>query len=102
MPKGVYDRLSAKQRTIKGVIKQYVEFCFRDDIAKKLELTAEPWLLGVQLFKEETGIEIRPQTAKNQIGKWTSIDGVIYKIKHNIDLFQMIDCNYQRHSFRKL
>ena len=50
MPKGVYDRLSAKQRTIKGVIKQYVEFCFRDDIAKKLELTAEPWLLGVQLL----------------------------------------------------
>ena len=81
MPKGVYDRLSAKQRTIKGIIKQYAEFCLRDNIAKKLELTAESWLLGVQLFKEETGIEIRPQTAKNQIGKWISINGEIYQIQ---------------------
>ena len=81
MPKGVYDRLSAKPRTIKGAIKQYVVFCLRDDTAKKLELTVEPWLWGVQLFKEETGIEIRPQKAKNQIGKWTYINGELYKAK---------------------
>ena len=62
-------------------MKQYVEFCFRDDIAKKLELTVEPWLLGVQLFQEETGIEIRPQTVKNSIGQWTFINGELYKTK---------------------
>ena len=50
-------------------------------IAKKFELTIEPWLLGVELFKEETGIEIRPQKAKNQIGKLTSINGELYKTK---------------------
>lgn len=42
MPEGIYDRLSAKPRTIKGIIKQYAEFCLRD-IGNKLELIAEPW-----------------------------------------------------------
>ena len=81
MPKGVYDRATAKQRTNKNVIRQFAEFFLRDDIAKQLESIAEPWLLSIRLFKEETGIEIRPQTAKNQMDKWIMVNGNVYKMK---------------------
>ena len=81
MPKGVYDRATAKQRTNKNIIRQFAEFCLRDDIATKLESISEPWMLAISLFKDETGIEIRPQTAKNQIDKWIMVNGNVYKMK---------------------
>ena len=81
MPKGVYDRATAKQRTNKNVIRQFAEFCLRDDIAKQLESISEPWMLAIRLFKDETGIDIRPQTAKNQIDKWIMVNGNVYKMK---------------------
>ncbi len=87
MPKRHYDRTASKPRTNKGVIKQYAGFCLREDIAQRLESITEPWLLAIKLFKEETGIEISVQTAKNQIGKWISINGELYKLKQKI-LFQ--------------
>ena len=81
MPKGIYNRTTAKQRTNKNIIRQYAEFCLREDIAQQLESIAEPWLLAIRLFKEETGIEIRPQTAKNQMDKWIMINGQVYRSK---------------------
>ena len=81
MPKGIYNRTTAKPRTKKNIIRQYVEFCLRDDIATQLESIAEPWLLAIRLFKEETGIDIRPQTAKNQMDKWIMVNGQVYKTK---------------------
>ena len=81
MPKGIYNRTTAKPRTNKNIIRQYVEFCLRDDIATQLESIAEPWLLAIRLFKEETGIDIRPQTAKNQMDKWIMVNGQVYKTK---------------------
>ena len=80
MPKGVYDRTTSKQRTNKNVIRQFAEFCLREDIAKQLESIAEPWLLAIKLFKDETDVEIRPQTAKNQIDKWIMVNGNVYKM----------------------
>ncbi len=81
MPKGVYNRSTSKQRTSKSVIRQYAEFCLREDIATQLESIAEPWLLAIRLFKEETGIDILPQTAKNQMDKWMIVNGKVYRIK---------------------
>ena len=82
MPKGIYNRTTAKPRTTKNIIRQFAEFCLREDIATQLESVAEPWLLAIQLFKEETGLDIRPQTAKNQMDKWMMINGEVYKIKN--------------------
>lgn len=82
MPKGIYNRTTAKPRTNKNIIRQFAEFCLRDDIATQLESIAEPWLLAIRLFKEETGIDIRPQTAKNQLGKWIIVNGEVYRTKN--------------------
>ena len=82
MPKGIYNRTTAKPRTNKNIIRQFAEFCLRDDIATQLESIAEPWLLAIRLFKEETGINIRPQTAKNQLGKWIIVNGEVYRTKN--------------------
>ena len=82
MPKGIYNRTTAKPRTNKNIIRQFAEFCLRDDIATQLESIAEPWLLTIRLFKEETGIDIRPQTAKNQLGKWIIVNGEVYRTKN--------------------
>ena len=79
MPKGHYNRTTAKQRTSKNDIRQFAEFCLRDDIANQLETIDSPWMLAIRLFKEESGIEIRPQTAKNQMGRWILINGEVYK-----------------------
>ena len=48
------------------------------------------------------GIKVRDYiTAYSE--KQTRDDNELFnKLSSNIDLFQMIDCNYQRHSFRKL
>ena len=81
MPKGVYDRATAKQRTNKNIIRQFAEFCLRDDIAKQLESISEPWMLAIRLFKDETDIDIRPQTSNNQIDKWIMVNGNVYKMK---------------------
>lgn len=81
MPRGVYDRTAAKTRTTKSTIRQFAEFCLRDDIATQLESIEEPWMLAIELFRQETGIEIRPQTAKNQAGKWMMFGGKVYRIK---------------------
>ena len=79
MPKGIYNRTTAKQRTNKNIIRQFAEFCLREDIATQLQSIAEPWMLAIKLFQEETGIDIRPQTAKNQMGKWILINGEVYR-----------------------
>ena len=81
MPKGIYNRTTCKPRTNKNIIRQYAEFCLRDDIAAQLQSITEPWLLAIRLFKDETGIDIRPQTAKNQMDKWMLINGQVYKRK---------------------
>jgi len=81
MPRGVYDRTTAKSRTTKSTIRQFAEFCLREDVARQLESIEEPWLLAVNLFEQETGISIRPQTAKNQANKWIKLNGQVYRIK---------------------
>ena len=81
MPKGQYDRTTSKPRTKKDTIKQFVEFYLREDITEQLKSVAEPWLLAIRLFQQETGIEIRAQTAKNQMNKWKIVNGEVYKIR---------------------
>ena len=81
MPKGIYNRTTCKPRTNKNIIRQYAEFCLREDIVAQLQSITEPWLLAIRLFKDETGIDIRPQTAKNQMDKWMLINGQVYKRK---------------------
>lgn len=76
MPKGVYER---KGKTGKADIIDFVKFCFREDIAKQLELVKSPHLLAVKLYKEETGKDINSSTAYNQRDKWIMINGNIYR-----------------------
>ena len=76
MPKGVYER---KSKITKQQIKDFVKFCFREDIAKELERVKTPHLLAVQLYEQETGIKVNSQTAKRQNGKWIMINGEIYE-----------------------
>ena len=76
MPKGVYERTG---KTTKEQIKEYVKFCFREDIANQLQQVKEPHLLAVNLYEKETGIKIKPSTAKRQTDKWIMINGEIYK-----------------------
>ena len=78
MPRGVYNRTKAK--ITKAEIKEFVKFCFRPDIAKRLESVKLPHLLAVKLYKQETGKEINPKTAYNQRDKWTMVDGEIYRM----------------------
>ena len=81
MPKGQYNRKTSKQRSTKSDIRQFAEFCLREEIATQLQSIAEPWMLAIKLFQQETGIEIRPQKAKNQLGKWIMINGEVYRCK---------------------
>jgi len=76
MPKGVYERT---HKTTKSEIMDFVKFCFREDIAKQLERVREPEKLAVDLYEQETGKHIKLSTAKQQNGKWTMINGVIYR-----------------------
>ena len=61
-------------------IKQFIEFCFRDDIANQLAQSNKPHILAVKLYYNETGIKINPRTALNQSGKWILINGQICRI----------------------
>ena len=76
MPKGVYER---KSKITKQQIKDFVKFCFREDIAKELEKVKTPHLLAVQLYEQETGIKINPRTAQRQSNKWIMINDEIYE-----------------------
>ena len=76
MPKGVYERTG---KTSKADIKEFVIFCFREDIAKQLEKVKQPHKLAVNLFKQETGKDIKPSTAYKQNGKWIMINGDVFK-----------------------
>ena len=58
-------------------IKQFIEFCFRDDIAEQLAQSNKPHILAVKLYYEATGIKINHKTALNQSGKWIMINGQI-------------------------
>ena len=80
MPKGIYDRSG---KTLKSDIMDFVKFCFRDDIAHKLEQVDKPHILAVNLYKEETGKVIKPATAYKQRGKWQMINGTIYKVNNH-------------------
>ena len=61
-------------------IKQFIEFCFRDDIAEQLANSNKPHILAVKLYDEATGIKINPRTALNQSGKWILINGQICRM----------------------
>ena len=76
MPKGIYERTG---KTTQEQIKEFVKFCFREDVAKQLQQVKTPHLLAVNLYEKETGIKIKPSTAKRQTDKWIMIDGEIYK-----------------------
>ena len=76
MPRGVYER---NGKITKEQIKDFVKFCFREDIAKELERVKTPHLLAVQLYEQQTGIKVNPQTAKRQNGKWIMVNGEIYE-----------------------
>lgn len=79
MPKGIYERKAVK--TSKEEIKEFVKFCFRDDIVNQLQQVKTPHLLAVDLYEKETGNKIKPGTAKRQANKWVIINGEIYENK---------------------
>lgn len=76
MPSGIYER---KGKITKQQLKDFVKFCFREDIATELEKVKKPHLLVIQLYEQETGIKVNPQTAKKQEGKWVMINGEVYE-----------------------
>ena len=61
-------------------IKQFIKFCFRDDIANKLMNSNKPHILAVKLYYDETGIKINSRTALNQRNKWVMLNGQICRI----------------------
>lgn len=73
MPKGVYDH-KAHSRISKADLKEFIRFCFREDIANQLAEVSKPHLLSVKLYEDETGIKISSQTAYNQRDKWMMIN----------------------------
>ena len=90
MPKGQYDRATHNKRVRKEEIKAFIRFCFRDDIAKRLESAKKPHILAAELYEHETGRHISPQTALKQYGKWTMVNDIIYEIKEGSNLMQEI------------
>ena len=72
MPKGVYTR-QPHNRISKSDLKDFVRFCFRTDIANRLEKHPHPHILAVELYENETHIKIAPQTAYNQRDKWMMV-----------------------------
>lgn len=80
MPSGQYPR-TPHTRINKEELKKFIEFTFRDDIKEQLEKVKRPHQLAVTLYEAETGIKISPQTAYNQIGKWTKINGTLAELK---------------------
>lgn len=78
MPTGKYERHG---KTPKQEILKFVEFCFREDIAKQLEKETSPHLLAVRLYEEATGIKIKPKTAYAQRGKWVMINDRLTRVR---------------------
>ena len=78
MPSGKYERHG---KTPKQEILKFVEFCFREDIAKQLEKETSPHLLAVKLYEEATGIKIKPKTAYAQRGKWMMINDRLTRVR---------------------
>jgi len=76
MPKGVYERAP---KTTKAEIMDFVKFCFRDDIAEQLARVHDAEKLAVDLYERETGKKIKLSTAKQQRGKWTMVNGTVYR-----------------------
>jgi len=76
MPKGIYDRTG---KTSKDEIKNFVKFCFREDVAEKLKGIKLAHKLAVELYFNETGKKIKPQTAYQQRNKWVIVDGNVYR-----------------------
>ena len=80
MPRGKYTR-TPHARISKEELKKFIDFTFRDDIKEQLDKVKRPHQLAVNLYEAETGIKISPQTAYNQIGKWTKINGTLAELK---------------------
>ena len=51
-------------------IMEYVHFCFRSDVIKKLRKTKHPHVLAIQLFKKETGKDIPLKTSHQHLTRW--------------------------------
>ena len=81
-PKGI----KHKTHLTKSETKDFMMFCFRDDIAKQLEQVVRPHQLAVKLYEKETGKKISTTTAYNQNGRWQMINGELCEIKQRKDL----------------
>ena len=88
MPRGVFPHTNNhphKSHMKKADVKDFVMFCFREDIAKQLEGLVYPHHLAIELYKRETGKEVSAQTAYKQHGRWMMIDGQLCEIRKRKD-----------------
>lgn len=81
-PKGI----KHKTHLTKAEMKDFIMFCFRDDIADKLEQVVRPHQVAVKLYEKETGKKISTTTAYNQKGRWQMVNGELCEIKKRKDL----------------
>ena len=78
-PKDIHT--SHKSHMKKDDVKEFVRFCFREDIANQLSKALIPHQLAVDLYEKETGKKVSLQTAYKQYGRWQMIDGVLCEVR---------------------
>lgn len=81
-PKGI----KHKSHLTKADTKDFMEFCFREDIAKQLEQVLRPHQLAVKLYEKECGKKISTTTAYHQQGRWQMINGELCEVKKRKEL----------------
>ena len=64
-------------------IMEYVKFCFRSDIAKKLKKSKNFHKDAIELYKKHTGIEIPIRISHNHLRKWMVIKGELVPVGKN-------------------
>ncbi len=66
-------------RATQSQVREFIEFCLRDDIENELSNERNYWKSAVELYERETGIVFSYSTARKQGNRWVKINGVIYK-----------------------
>lgn len=67
MPKGFYEH---KARTKKEDIRKFLMFCYENaEIKKMIETKDDGVKIACEIYKQQTGIDIKPTTAKNNLDR---------------------------------
>ena len=61
-------------------IMEYVKFCFRADIARKLKKTKDFHKLAIELYKRHSGVEIPLKISHYHLRRWMILNGELVPI----------------------